>query len=167
MPATLGLLLALLTGSAAVGHLVAARQMLRDQTCDFANRWVELTTSGQIEEAFLWTMSVRDRPRREVPAKAFVTSNKTLQQALLETFGKSPLQEMTKRGKPEISYHGVITSYGPNHDRVVVHEYHLEFEKGEPKRLEIAVAVNRQIDADEKVRFVVFEVTNVDDLILR
>ena len=153
-------------GSAAIGHIVASRQILKDQTLDFATQWVDLATSSQLEEAFLWTLSLRDRPTKEIPAAALLEANKHLQLAMTDTFSKAPLSDMVKRGKPKVSYHGVLTAYGASYDRVVVHEFHLEFDKGDPRQLEIAVAVNRQIDENEKIRFVVFKVTEVDNLIV-
>lgn len=161
-----GLFLALLTASGCLGHWMTSRYMIHQQTREFAEEWLRLAMTGRVQDAFVWTVGTRDRPPANVPAKDYLASHEVLQQGLTATFSKPPIRDFTQRGKGRLEYQKRLSSEGAEFDRFVVHQFRLEFSHGEPRTMEIAVAVNRQVNDDGEVHFLIYRVSNASDLIL-
>lgn len=162
-----GLFLALLMGSGCLGHWMMSRRMIQQQTREFAEQWLRLAMTGRVQDAFVWMIATRDRPPASVPAKDYLVTHEFLQKRLTVAFSKPPIRDMTQRGQGKLEYQKRLSFKGAEFDRFVVHQFRLEFDQGEPRTMEIAVTVNRQVEDDGRIHFLIFEVSNVSDLILR
>ena len=90
--ALIGLMLALVFGSAAPARVLSRRWMLYHQARPVAAKWLELVRQGELEHAHQWTLSFRRRLSPGSPLKTFYANNANSQEELEKFFSSPPLQ---------------------------------------------------------------------------
>jgi hypothetical protein len=145
--AVMGMLLATLFGSGAVGRLMSRDWVVTARGRQFAHDWIQAVIEGRREVAYEMSLPPPQRQTRGIDLVEYYGSDPEKNDALQRYFADSPARELAEFGSVgTLRYEGVFDAgRGAPYGDLIALEYLLEYrDEGQPKSTRFHVIVQRK-----------------------